>query len=125
MPIAYLKASSSTSDAPTRPFSSAVRAGEFIYVSGQVGKDAKGQIASGGIEAQTRQAFENIKAVLALDGATLDDVCKCTCWLDDARDFREFNRIYMTYCSNGYPARSAVEARLIIDAKIENRGRCL
>ena len=66
-----------------------------------------------------RSVMDNIKAVLALAGATLDDVCKCTCWLDDARDFGAFNRIYMSYFPNGRPARSTTEARLMVDAKVE------
>jgi reactive intermediate/imine deaminase len=96
-----------------------VRAGDFIYVSGQVPADANGEIVAGGIEAQTRQVMENLKAVLALAGASFDDVCKSTCWLQDARDFGAFNRIYMSYFPNGKPARSTTEARLMVDAKVE------
>ena len=119
MPLEYLGVPPVASDRQARPFSPAVRAGDFIYVSGQVPADAQGEIVSGGIEAQTRQVMENIKAALALAGATLDDVCKCTCWLDDARDFGAFNRIYMSYFPNGRPARSTTEARLMVDAKVE------
>ena len=93
MPLEYLGVPPVASDRQARPFSPAVRAGDFIYVSGQVPADAQGEIVSGGIEAQTRQVMDNIKAALALAGATLDDVCKCTCWLDDARDFGAFNRV--------------------------------
>jgi reactive intermediate/imine deaminase len=78
-----------------------------------------GEIVAGGIEAQTRQVMDNLKNVLALAGATFDDVCKCTCWLQDARDFGAFNRIYMSYFPNGRPARSTTEARLMVDAKVE------
>lgn len=119
MPLEYLGVPPVASDRQARPFSPAVRAGDFIYVSGQVPADAQGEIVSGGIEAQTRQVMDNIKAALALAGATLDDVCKCTCWLDDARDFGAFNRIYMSYFPNGRPARSTTEARLMVDAKVE------
>jgi reactive intermediate/imine deaminase len=82
---------------PARPFSPAVRAGDFVYVSGQVPGDEKGEIVQGGIEVQTRQVMKNIQAALALAGCTLDDVCKTTVWLQDARDFGSFNRVYMSY----------------------------
>jgi reactive intermediate/imine deaminase len=119
MPLEYLGASPVASDRQVRPFSPAVRAGDFIYVSGQVPANAEGEIVVGGIEAQTRQVMENLKNVLALAGATLDDVCKSTCWLDDARDFGAFNRVYMSYFANGRPARSTTQARLMVDAKVE------
>ena len=119
MPLEYLGAPPVASDRQARPFSPAVRAGDFIYVSGQVPADANGEIVTGGIEAQTRQVMENLTAVLALAGATFDDVCKSTVWLQDARDFGAFNRIYMSYFKNGKPARSTTEARLMVDAKVE------
>src|ERR1700712_2365622 len=119
MPLDYLGVPPVASDRQARPFSPAVRAGDFIYVSGQVPANASGEIVTGGIEAQTRQVMENIKAGLALAGAGFDDVCKCTCWLEDARDFGAFNRIYMSYFPNGRPARSTTEARLMVDAKGE------
>jgi reactive intermediate/imine deaminase len=119
MPLEYLGLPPVASDRQARPFSPAVRAGDFIYVSGQVPANASGEIVPGGIEAQTRQVMENIKAVLALAGAGFDDVCKCTCWLDDARDFGAFNRVYMSYFTDGKPARSTTQARLMVDAKVE------
>jgi reactive intermediate/imine deaminase len=119
MPLDYLGVPPVASDRQARPFSPAVRAGDFIYVSGQVPVNAEGEIVAGGIEAQTRQVMDNLKAALALAGATFDDVCKCTCWLQDARDFGAFNRIYMGYFPNGKPARSTTEARLMVDAKVE------
>lgn len=119
MPLEYLGAPPVASDRQARPFSPAVRAGDFVYVSGQVPANASGEIVVGGIEAQTRQVMENLKAALALADATFDDVCKCTCWLQDARDFGAFNRIYMSYYPNGRPARSTTEARLMVDAKVE------
>jgi len=119
MPLEYLGAPPLASDRQIRPFSPAVRAGDFIYVSGQVPVNKDGEIVVGGIEAQTRQVMENIKSVLALAGATLDDVCKSTCWLQDARDFGAFNRIYMSYFGENKPARSTTEARLMVDARVE------
>jgi reactive intermediate/imine deaminase len=119
MTLQYLGNPPVASDRQARPFSPAVRAGDFIYISGQVPGDANGEIVAGGIEAQTRQVMENLKAALALADASFDDVCKCTCWLADARDFGAFNRIYMSYFPNGRPARSTTEARLMVDAKVE------
>jgi reactive intermediate/imine deaminase len=119
MPLEYLGNPPLASDRQVRPFSPAVRAGDFVYVSGQVPAGADGEIVAGGIEAQTRQVMENLKAALALAGATFDDVCKSTCWLQDARDFGAFNRVYMSYFGNGRPARSTTEARLMVDAKVE------
>jgi reactive intermediate/imine deaminase len=120
MPLEFLGGSPTASDRQVRPLSPAVRAGDFIYVSGQVPVNAEGEIVVGGIEAQTRQVMENLKAALALGGATLDDVCKTTCWLHDARDFGAFNRVYLSYFNGeGRPARSTTEARLMVDAKVE------
>ena len=101
------------------PLSPAVRAGDFVFVSGQVPVDATGVVVNGGIEAQTRQVLENVKAALALAGATLDDVVKTTVWLEDARDFGGMNKIYATYFSKAPPARSTAESRLMIDIKVE------
>lgn len=119
MTLEYFGNPPTASDRQVRPFSPAVRAGDFIYVSGQVPVNAEGELVVGGIEAQTRQVMENIKAALALAGATFDDVCKSNCWLQDARDFGAFNRVYMSYLGAGRPARSTTEARLMIDARVE------
>ena len=101
------------------PYSTAVRAGDFVFVSGQVAFDKDGKLVEGGIEDQTRQVLENVKAALAAAGCTMDDVVKCTCWLDDARDFGRFNAVYGSYFPGDKPARSTVESRLVIDAKVE------
>ncbi len=119
MNLKYLGNPPLASDRQPRPFSPAVRAGDFVFVSGQVPADEAGEIVAGGIEAQTRQVFANLVKVLALAGCTLDDVCKVTVWLDDARDFGSFNRIYLEQFPNGKPARSTTEARLMVDAKVE------
>ena len=119
MPVEYLGNPPLASDRQPRPFSPAVRAGDFVYVSGQVPANDAGEIVAGGIEAQTRQVFANLTKVLALAGCTLDDVCKVTVWLDDARDFGSFNRLYLEQFPAGKPARSTTEARLMVDAKVE------
>lgn len=101
------------------PLSPAVRAGDTVYISGQVPVGPNGQIVEGCIEAQTKQVLENVKAALALAGATMEDVVKTTIWLEDARDFGRMNAIYGTYFPKEPPARTTVESRLMIDIKIE------
>jgi 2-iminobutanoate/2-iminopropanoate deaminase len=101
------------------PLSPAVRAGDFIYVSGQVPVDASGVPVGGDVAKQTRQVLENIKAALALAGAELSDVVKTTIWLEDARDFGAFNKAYAEYFPTNPPARSTAEGRLMIDIKVE------
>ena len=101
------------------PFSPATRAGDFIFISGQVAMNERGEIEPGGIEAQTKRTMENVIAVLAQAGCTLDDVAKVNVWLDDPRDFWTFNRVYASYFPNGAPARSTVRSQLMVDAKIE------
>lgn len=101
------------------PFAPAVRAGDFVYVSGQVAMKDNGEIEAGGIESQTRKTMENLIKVLALADCTLEDVVKCGVWIDDPRDFWTFNRVYASYFPNGGPARSTVESRIMVDAKVE------
>jgi reactive intermediate/imine deaminase len=107
------------SDRQVRPFSPATRAGDFVFVSGQVAVGDDGELVIGGIEAQTRQVFRNVEKALALSGCTLEDVCKANVWLDDARDFGSFNRVYMECFGSHRPARSTVESRLMTDVKVE------
>ncbi|WP_295805837.1 RidA family protein [uncultured Nitratireductor sp.] len=101
------------------PLSPAVRAGDFVYISGQVPVGADGVVVKGGVTEQTEQVMENVKAALALAGCTLDDVVKTTVWLEDARDFGPFNAVYGKHFPNNPPARTTVESRLMIDIKIE------
>ena len=119
MPLEMLGASPISSDRLARPLSPATRAGDFVFVSGQVPTNDQGEVVQGGIEAQTRQVFARIKQALQLAGCDLSDVCKVNVWLDDARDFGSFNRVYMECFGDHRPARSTVEARLMIDAKVE------
>jgi reactive intermediate/imine deaminase len=101
------------------PYTAAMRAGDFVFVSGQVPAGPDGELVSGGIEAQTRACLDNVKATLALAGCGLDDVVKCTVFLADARDFARFNAVYATYFTGAPPARSTVNAPLVVDARIE------
>jgi len=101
------------------PFSRAVKAGPFVFVSGQIAMGDNGELVPGGIEAQTRRTLKNVEKALALAGCTLKDVVKSTVWLDDARDFWTFNRVYAEFFSENKPARSTTQATLMIDAKVE------
>ncbi|MBC3908191.1 RidA family protein [Undibacterium umbellatum] len=101
------------------PFSPAVRAGDFVFCSGQVAMKENGEVEDGGIETQTRHTMENVKKVLALADCTLADVVKVTVWLDDTRDFWTFNRIYLDYFGEHPPARSCVRSEMMVDCKIE------
>ncbi len=101
------------------PLSPAVRAGDFVYISGQVPVGADGIVVKGGITEQTEQVMANVKAALELAGCTLDDVVKTTVWLEDARDFGAFNAVYAKHFPKDPPARTTVESRLMVDIKIE------
>jgi 2-iminobutanoate/2-iminopropanoate deaminase len=101
------------------PFSKAVRAGDFVFLSGQVPMGADGKIVAGGIEAETEQSIANIKAILGSLGLSLKDVVKATVWLKDAHEFAAFNRVYVKHFGEALPARSTVESTLMVDCKIE------
>src|ERR1700739_231433 len=78
---------------PNLPFHPAVRAGDYIFVSGQVAKDADGNMISGTIEADTAGTIESLKRILAEEGATLADVVRVTTSLEDVRDFGRYNKV--------------------------------
>ena len=101
------------------PLSKAIRAGDYVYLSGQVPLKSDGSVETGSIEAQTRVVMENIKAILGEAGCALSDVIKATAWLDDRADFAGFNRVYAEYFPDAPPARSTVESRLMIDIRVE------
>ena len=104
---------------PNLPFHPAVRAGDFIFVSGQVAKDADGNMKSGTIEEETRWTIECVRRILREAGADLEDVVKATVFLNDARDFGRYNGVFKEFFPDGRLARSTVEARAVIDTKIE------
>ena len=101
------------------PFAKAVRAGDFVFISGQLPMGPDGQIVQGSIETQTRQVLENIKAVLAETGCELSDVVKNTIWLEQERDFAGFNKVYAEYFGENPPARATVGSTLMLDARLE------
>jgi len=103
------------------PYSPAVRAGNMVFVSGQVPMDpATGALIDGDIAAQTRRVFDNIHALLGAAGASFASVVRTTVFLADMNDFAEMNAVYATYFGEPYPARATVQvARLPKDARIE------
>jgi len=103
------------------PFSAAVRVGNMLYLSGQIGTvPGTRQLADTGITGQVRQALENIKATLAYAGSSLERVVKCTVFLLDIRDFAAMNAVYTTYFPKDPPARSTIAASgLALGAKVE------
>jgi 2-iminobutanoate/2-iminopropanoate deaminase len=107
--------------APIGPFSHAVRAGEFVFLSGQVGQDpATGKLAEGGVAAQARQAFANIAQVLKTAGKSFDDVVKVNVFLADMADFASMNEVYAQTFKKPYPARTTVAvAGLPMGARVE------
>ena len=113
----YETADSAAGGTP-RPFAKAVRAGDFIYVSGQVPTEA-GEVVAGGIIEQTEKVMNNIRSVLALAECDLSHVVKVNVWLDDPRDFSSFNSIFEKYFLAHPPARSTVQSALMVDAKVE------
>ena len=104
---------------PNLPFYPAVRAGDFIFVSGQVAKDADGNMISGTIEEETRGTIEAIRRILAEEGASLSDVVRVTTYLGDARDFGRYNRVFGEHFKDAVLARTTVEACAVINTKIE------
>jgi len=103
------------------PYSHAVRVGDTVYVSGQLGVIPEtGKFAEDSIKVQTIQALNNIKAILAEEGFTMDDVVKTTVFLRDLNDFEAMNIVYHDFFRKPYPARSAFQvAKLPKDARVE------
>lgn len=101
-----------TQDAPAAigPYSQAVRAGDTVYVSGQIPLDpATGDVVEGDITAQARRAFDNLAAVAAAAGGSLDDVVRVGLYVTDLREFAQVNAVMAEYFEAPYPARSTIE----------------
>ena len=103
------------------PFSEAVRVGNVLYLSGQIGLvPGSMKLVPGGIEAEARQTMENIKTSLEVHGYDLTDLVKCTAMLADISEWGTFNEVYKTFFSEHYPARSALGANgLALGARVE------
>jgi 2-iminobutanoate/2-iminopropanoate deaminase len=118
-----MKQAVSSPDAPKAigPYSQAVRAGQLLFVSGQVPLDpATGEMVGGDIAAQTRRVCDNLGAVLKAANRSFADVVRTTIFLADMNDFAAVNQVYGTYFSEPYPARATVQvARLPKDARVE------
>lgn len=104
-------------------FSTAVRTGNLLFLSGQIGTKpgvSPPTLVEGGIEAETRQTMENIKSVLASQGLGLQDLVKCTVFLADIADYAAMNSVYQTFFPEDPPARSALAGSgLALGAKVE------
>jgi 2-iminobutanoate/2-iminopropanoate deaminase len=105
---------------PIGPYSQAVYSEPWIFLSGQIGMDAKGKMDTISVEKQARQVFENIRHILESAGADMQHVVKVTIYLKNMSDFPLVNKIYSEYFREPYPARETVEVcRLPRNAKIE------
>jgi 2-iminobutanoate/2-iminopropanoate deaminase len=105
---------------PTNPFTPAVQTGDLLFLAGQIGVDASGKLAAGGIEAETRQAMMNIKDVLEKSGSSMDRVVKCTVFLADMAEWPAMNTVYASFFPAHKPARSAFGATgLALNARTE------
>jgi 2-iminobutanoate/2-iminopropanoate deaminase len=91
------------------PYSPAVAAGDYVFISGQIPLDDAGNIVPGDIEAQAEQVFKNIKSVLDAAGLTFANCVKATVFLTDLADFARMNAVYEKYVVQPYPARSTIQ----------------
>ncbi|MBA3894879.1 MAG: RidA family protein [Gemmatimonadales bacterium] len=102
------------------PFSAAVRVGDMLYLAGQLGTDSTGKLVSGGIGPETRQAMENIRAVVERNGSSMDRVVKCLVMLADMGEWGAMNAVYVAFFPTAFPARSAMGANgLALGARVE------
>lgn len=106
--------------APVNPFSPAVRAGNTLYLAGQIGTDESGALVKGGIDAETRQTMQNIVRVLDATGSSMERVVKCTVFMADMKEWPAMNVVYATFFPKNKPARSAMGATgLALNARVE------
>ena len=112
---------SSASNPQARTLSDFVRVGNILYLSGKLGFDSAGKLAVGGIGPETKQALENIKAVLDKNGSSMDHVIKCTVMLADIKEWADMNTVYVTFFKKErLPARSALGVSgLVQTARVE------
>lgn len=133
VPLAIVVAAATASDAsaqerhvefvrpnPNAAFSQVVRVGNTVYTAGMLGTVPGQGMVPGGIQPETRQTLENIRAALDRVGATMDDVVKCTVFLADFGEWGAMNEVYVTFFPNNRPARSAVEVSgMAANARVE------
>ena len=104
---------------PNLPFHPAVRAGDYIFVSGQVSKDENGNMIVGSIETETAGTIEAIRRLIEEEGATLRDVVRICTYLEDPRDFGRYNAVFKKYFDGAVLARTTVVASAVITTRIE------
>jgi 2-iminobutanoate/2-iminopropanoate deaminase len=121
--VSFAREAVSTPKAPKAigPYSQAIKANGFVFVSGQVAFDpATGNLISGGIQQQTERVLNNLTAILEAAGTSWEKVVKTTVFLKDMTDFTQMNEVYAKFCKGAPPARSTVEvARLPKDVAVE------
>jgi reactive intermediate/imine deaminase len=100
------------------PFARAVAADGWLYVSGQVPME-NGEVIDGNIVAQSHKAIQNVLAILKEAGYGPEHVVRCGVWLDDARDFQSFNKVFKEYFGANPPARACVVSSMVVDCKVE------
>ena len=109
-----------TAPAAIGPYAQGIQVANMVFTAGQIGIDPKtGEIASGGIRAETERTLLNIKAIVEAAGSSLEKVVKTTVFLRDLNDFAHMNEVYQQFFGSSLPARSTVQARLPKEAGIE------
>lgn len=112
-------------DGDSNPISPAVRAGDFVFISGLMPKGADGQMVDGDISVQTVAVMDRLATVLESAGCDFSDIAKCMVWLTNAEDFKAFNAAYAPYFKGAPPARSAVRSDLLLSgARLELEAIC-
>ncbi|NKB44569.1 MAG: RidA family protein [Alphaproteobacteria bacterium] len=125
MPRTTIGPAGSLPDGSSNPISPAVRAGDFVYVSGLMPKGPDGKIIDGDISVQTTAVMKRLSDALKSAGCEFSDVVKCMVWLTDADDFKAFNTAYAPYFDGDPPARSAVRSDLLLPgARLELEAIC-
>jgi 2-iminobutanoate/2-iminopropanoate deaminase len=117
-----MKHAVASTDAPKAvgPYSQAVRAGDLLFLAGQIPLDPTGRLIEGDVDVQARRVLDNLGAVLAAAGLSFSNVVRTTVYLADMNDMAAMNAVYATYFSDPYPARATVQvARLPRDVRIE------
>jgi 2-iminobutanoate/2-iminopropanoate deaminase len=104
---------------PKPPYSPVVVSGDTVYTAGQIANGPDGNLVEGGIEEQTRQALENVRACVEAGGLTMDDVVKVNAYLVDLDDFPGYNKVYVEFFDAPYPARTSVQAGLPAGVLVE------